>query len=373
MPSHQTAVGHATLSVAGARFTGWTNVKVCLALEQLAGTFELGITDRDPAYQEGYKFRPGSPCTVSLDGQTVITGYVDSFNPTYDKGSHGITVKGRDKTCDLVDCQHLGPPVQWNHAKLDKIALDACRPFGIPVAVETDLGAAWEKVKYDEGDTVHAFLCKWAKQRGVLLTSYGDGRLVITRSQQRGAGGSLVLGGNVESASGNFSNEGRFSKYIVKGQTMGTFWKGNDPEAVAEFQAAYTGPFGVADDGVLGKDRYRPMVIISEVKGTSAEFAERARFEGLVRAGKSRAASYTTTGWGPAAGQVWRINTVVQMSDAYMGLSGPYLIERCAYSLDSQGSKTEIGVIHPDAYNRRSEPATDEINRIYQRGMDQPT
>jgi hypothetical protein len=42
-------------------------------------------------------------------------------------------------------------------------------------------------VKYDEGDTVMAFLVKWARQRGALLTSYGDGRLWITRAKQAGA------------------------------------------------------------------------------------------------------------------------------------------------------------------------------------------
>lgn len=362
----------ARLNVAGARFDGWTCVRVSLALDQMAGTFELGLTDRYPGAHENYRFRPGSRCTVSLDGQTVITGYVESFSPCYDKGSHGMTLKGRDVTCDLVDCQHLGPPVQWKGQTLDRIAAQVCRPFKIPVAVDTDLGAAYPDVKYDEGDTVMAFLVKWARQRGVLLTSYGDGMLWITRAKQAGAGGALVLGDNIEAASGNFDNQGRFSKYLVKGQSLGTFWKGNSAEEIAEFQAAYTGPFGEATDSAV--PRYRPMVIISEVKGTSAEFAERARHEALVRAGKSRAATYTVTGWGPAPGQVWRINSVVQVRDPFMGLNGPYLIERCQYSLDAQrGSQTTIGVVHPDAYTRRAEAPTDEASKIYLRGMDQPS
>ena len=364
------ALQNVVLTVAGVRHTGWTSVSVQLALDQMAGTFELGLTDRGGLAAEN--FRQGSRCTVSLEGQTVITGFIDRARPTYDKGSHGITVSGRDVTCDLVDCQHLGPPVQWKGQTLTQIAEAVCAPFGIPVAVETDVGAAFPDVKYDEGDTVHSFLVKWARQRGVLLTSYGDGRLVITRSQQRGAGGSLVLGGNVEAAQGDLNNEGRFSRYIVKGQSLGTFWKGDSAEEIAEFQAAYTGPFGEATDSVVG--RYRPMVIISEVKGTSAEFAERARHEALVRAGKSRAAQYTASGWGPASGQVWRINTVVQVRDSFTGFNGSYLIERCGYSLDLQGgSVTYIGVVHPDAYNLQAQAATDGASKIYQKGMDQPT
>jgi prophage tail gpP-like protein len=360
---------NAVLTVDGASFTGWTDIRVQLGLDRMAGTFDLGITDRYPADHGQYKFKLGSRCTVKLDGQTVITGYVEAFKPSYDKQSHSISVSGRDITGDLVDCCHLGPPVQWKGQTLTQIAAAVCAPFGIPVAAETNVGAAFVDVKYDEGDTVHSFLAKLAKQRGVLLVSYGDGRLVITRAQSRGSGGSLVLGSNIEAGSGNFSNEGRHSRYIVKGQGATQSWAGLTAEETAEHQAAYSQPKGEAMDNAMR--RHRPLVIQAEGKTDQASLAERARWEAQVRAGKSRAAQYTVAGWGPGPGSLWRINTTVPVQDEFTGMNGGYLIEKVAYSLDgSRGSTTQIDVVHPDAYATIAKAPTDGASKITLRGMD---
>ena len=360
----------AVLKVDGAAYQGWTHVRVQLGLDRLAGTFELGITDRFPGDHDKYKFKLGSRCTVGLAGQTVITGYVEAFNPSYDAQSHSITVRGRDVTGDLVDCCHLGPPVQWQGQNLAQIATAVCQPFGITVASEVEGGAAFANAKYDEGDTVHSFLVKLAKQQGLLLVSYGDGRLVITRAQARGSGGALVLGSNIRAASGQFSNQGRHSRYIVKGQGTSQSWQGLDQEAAQEFQAAYTSPMGEAIDKVI--ERHRPLVILAEAKGDAASFGQRARWEATVRAGKARRCSYTVAGWGPeAGGDLWRINTLVPVQDALTGLHGNYLIEQVTYSLDpDRGSTTTLGVIHPDAYAQAPKAPMDQASKITLGGMD---
>ena len=126
----------AVLKLGGATYGGWTSIRVSRSLAMVAGTFELTLTDKYPGAQQTYKFKMGEPCSVLLGGHTVITGYVDTIRPSYREGDHTITVAGRDKTADLADCSHVGPPAQWKNQTLLQIAQAVCRPFGITVAFE---------------------------------------------------------------------------------------------------------------------------------------------------------------------------------------------------------------------------------------------
>jgi len=339
------------LTIGGSTYEGWKSIAVSLSLAQLCGTFELVTTDRFPGQPGRYNFRLGQRCAVSLRGQTVITGYLEEIEPSYDKGNHEITLRGRDATCDLVDCSHVGPPSQWNGQSLPQICREVCRPFGISVGLEAAQGAPFESVKTNEGDTVSAFIVRLCRQRGVLPLTYGDGGLVLSRAGARGRGGALVLGDNLLKGSVNHNNRERFSRYLVKAQGTRAAQPAETltEEEAALYRASYTSPVFEAGDAVIV--RYRPLVVLAETKATQSDCEARANWEAGVRAGRSRWASYAVQGWGPDNAGLWRINTIVPVTDGLISTSGDWLLEGVTYRMDTEGgTRSELRLAHPDAY-----------------------
>ena len=87
-----------TLKVGGKIYEGWKSVSVRTGLEQIAGTYELAITERWPNQPKDWSIPPGELCEIQIGDDTVISGYVDSVSVSYDANSHDIRVTGRDRT-----------------------------------------------------------------------------------------------------------------------------------------------------------------------------------------------------------------------------------------------------------------------------------
>ena len=168
------------LTVNGQHYGGWTSINITRGIEQIAGTFQLKVTEKWPGNPAARPVRPGQSCTVSIDGATVITGYIDDVKPEYDSKNRTVAFTGRDKTGDLVDCSAIYKSGAWEKKSIKTIATDLIKPFGIGLIVNADIGAPFEKASIEEGETVFEILDRLARQRGILLTSDGLGNLVRT-------------------------------------------------------------------------------------------------------------------------------------------------------------------------------------------------
>jgi prophage tail gpP-like protein len=337
------------LLVAGREYGGWTSISVDLGIDQAANGFDLGVTERWAGQDVARPIKPGAACTVTIGGGTVITGYVDDVDISYDAGSHTVNVRGRDKTGDIVDCSAIHQSGAWANAPLDRIAKDLCAPFGIGVQVETHIGEPFPKWQIQEGETVFECIERAARMRGVLLNSDGQGNLVITRASSGSAVARLELGKNILSASGQFSWRDRHSDYTIKGQSSGTDeWSGE--------QAAH--PTAKAKDSAIA--RYRPLIVVGEDNGDPTTYARRAEWERNVRYGKSARVTATVNGWG-SGGQVWRPNRMVQYVDAFMGVNEVLIIARVRLSLDDSGERAELELTRREAYDVEPLSAEDGV------------
>ncbi|WP_407230670.1 phage baseplate assembly protein [Escherichia coli] len=77
-------------------FTGWVTVSVRRSLEHLAGSFELGLML--PGEPVPAIISPGQSVTLKINGQTVISGWLDQVNQSISATRYQITISGRDKT-----------------------------------------------------------------------------------------------------------------------------------------------------------------------------------------------------------------------------------------------------------------------------------
>lgn len=319
------------LEVKGMLYGGWTSISIKRGLEQVAGTFELEVSTRWPGQETSWPLQPGDPCRVLVNNTPVITGYIDDVDVSWDARSHSYKVTGRDKTADLVDC--CPPSTQIKNASLPAIAKQWAALFGIGVIVQAECNKPVPNFKSDEGDTCFAMLEQLARASGVMLTSDGEGRLVITRSGTAKASIALRLGSNLLRFAIRKSMKERFSQITVKGQSGGSTGWNTAPCAQAK---------GVAHDS--GVPRFRPLTLIAEQEEYGSA-STRAQHEVNVRYGKGQSINATVNSWYAGAG-LWQPNMLADIQDERGNIVQTWLIAEVTWKLDSGGWISEL-TLHP--------------------------
>ena len=337
-----TRAGVAELWVDGVFYGGWKRLRVSRSIECLAGSFEFEVTERWPAQPKTAPVKAGAACRVFLDEQRIVTGYIDTRSVDFDSAKHSVKLVGRDKTGDLIDCSAIHKSGQWHNVKLDQLARDLVKPYGLKAHVLADVGKPFPSYNLEEGESVWECLERAARQRAVLLTSDEYGDLVIVRAGQKMLDVALVGGQNIKAARADFTWKDRHSEYIVKGQ--GRLGQDGDPE--------HSEAVGKAKDEVVS--RHRPLIVISEVHNSNATALERAEWERNVRRGRSVRGSITVQGWCDPSGELWRPNCLVSVTSPSLWLADTeMLIVGCVYTLDEErGTLTELAIMRPEAFER---------------------
>ena len=332
--------GIAELKIDGVYYGGWKTVRVTRSIEQMAGTFELEVTERWPGQPQASPIKPGQACQLFLDGTAIITGWVDVVSPDYDADKHTIRVAGRDKTCDLVDSSAIHKSGQWHNVKIDQLAKDLLKPFGVGLVVDADLGKAFSSWNIQEGETVFECLERAARMRALLLTSNPAGHLVITRAGNVRLDAGLVEGRNIKAARAELGRKERFSTYIAKAH--GRLGADGDIE--------HASPSASVKDDII--TRYRPLIVLAESHSENASLRDRAEWERNVRRGRSARGSVTVQGWKQPGGAVWQPNALISVTSPLLWLdNAEMLIVGCTYSLDDrQGTLTELAIAKPESF-----------------------
>lgn len=326
---------------------GWTTIDVERSFEDVSGGFQLIGVDRWPGGERGVE--EGEQCSVSLDGRTVITGYVDFVGCDIDPDQHIYQVQGRDRTEDLVDCSVVGRS-QWVGRTLLQIAQDVCKPFGISVTSQVPLKPL-SRVNVDVGETAFELLDRLAKHVGVLLVSDGLGGLRIINPTGGAESGQLVEGENLVNLSLSSSWRDRHSVYIVRGQSAAA--DDNVNVAAATHRRAE-----VRDPGI---NRYRPLVVIADEQGVDLQ--ARAQWECNVRRGRGAQAQARVDGWGPSSGEVWTPGDLVGVRSPRTGFYGQLQISRARYRLDGTGLYTMLALVDPLAFSATAGARASAIGR----------
>ena len=323
-------------------YGGWKTSRVQRGIEQIAGAFELTVSERWRGQDTPRQIKRGQRCEVLVDNETLITGFVDVARPSFGATSHDFAVSGRDATGDLVDCSAIHKTGQWAAATLDRIVRDICAPFGIKVKAITDVGRAFDTFALQEGETAFEAIERACRMRAILPVSDGRGGLLLTRAAKGSAVDTLVQGrAPLVSASGEFSLNDRHSKYIVKGQD-----RGSDDN----FDSAETHSQVMAEAVDTGVGRYRPLIVLAENHGPNATYKQRADWERNVRRGRSSKIHATVQGWRYKGG-LWQPNTMVRVESDWLGVHDDLLITSVEYIRDNQGTRTELQLASREAFD----------------------
>lgn len=334
------------LKVDGALFEGWTDASADRSLDQVAGGFSIGFSERWPGHPDLWRIPPGAACELMIGGDLVSTGYTDLGAYAIDADGHPLSVEGRDKTADLVDCSAIHEPSSWRGRRIDQIAADLAAPFGITVLPIGDMGAAFAHFALQQGETVFSAIERMTRQRALLAVTNEAGELELRRPGLEAAGYELILGENIKSI--RFTNDvkDRFSDYIIKGHP--TFGGGADFRAGGSEQPVAATKAGARD---LGVPRYRPLVILNDDAG-GPSLETRARWEATTRAGKAQVVVVTVAGWRAANGELYRIDRKVPVHAKFVGVDDELLVKGVRFSLsDRSGRITELTLTRKEAYS----------------------
>lgn len=385
-----------TLEVAGRVFGPWTELEIVRDLTDISGSFSLTYYDEvraDRALRAGtprwraqapalVQLAPGQKARVKIDGELVLLGWIDDVDLDWGPDRINAVVRGRDVTGDLVDCAAtVDGPAEFRRITLLELCRRICAPFGIAVRSDIGDGRTFEKFSIDVAETAMSAMEKATRQAAVLLTSDGIGNLVLTKSGTRRAPEPLRMPGNVHDARVRYSWRQRFSRYIYKSQQNRSGGSAaldhsaspiigqlNPPPPQAAAVAAQVVRTGIATDAEV--TRYRPRVRLVRTESAGASAQEQADWLMRVARGESERLTYVVPDWrgGPGSivrnpsdprggGRLWRPNELVAVVDPYAGIDRDMLIAAVTYRYDDKGSRTEIRVVGPEAFDRIQEDA----------------
>lgn len=333
------------LILGDAAYLGWTELSVERGIDSLCGAFSLTLTAREGTGLPAFPIAAGAPCQVMLNGQPLITGYVDRRNRRLDKDAIGLTVSGRDKACDLVDCSAMNSPGSWTGASLETIARALAAPFGIELTFASSTGKPLSKFAIQPGETAFAAIERLCRYRALIAFSDGNGGVTIGNPDSGRRSGAVIEGDNLLSFEEDNDFSQRFSQYTVKGQASGSDTANG---------AAVSGLKGEASDPLVSRNR--PQLIIGEEQSTAASLTIRAQWEAQTRAARAQRYTATVPGWQAGGGDIWQPGARAQVSVPSHGLAGDLLIERAVLRRSAEdGTTSELTLVPPEAWAQLAE------------------
>jgi len=379
------------LFVDGAEYSGWKTVRVTRGLTRATSDFDLTVSERWGLEGSAWQIQAGAACEVRYGNQILLTGWVDSYKPSYDAASHNISLSGRSKTCDFVDSSVLVDGGQFKGLTVGEIAKILAEPFKLTVKVLDD-GEPEAEVQVQQGETCFALVERLSRLQALLVTDDADGNLVITRAGTGRASTSLRHGANILTASANLDHSKRYSEVLVKAQRPGNDnksdddalagWQPSSPSALALHRHTAARIAAIANHGerhrqrmiwqretgtkkgnpkslteVKGgaKDpdikRYRPLVVVAEAQSDDGLAEKRADWEVRRRMAEGTQATITVNGWQQDEdGALWQTNQMVPVKAPWLALDRELVISEITYSYDDGGEKTTLALTLPDAF-----------------------
>ena len=328
------------LSVNDKIYGGWQQITIVRSIETLAGSFSLKITDRWSGQQLPWPIREEDSCTVRIDDETVIDGFVDTRNPSYDAETESLTVTGLDRAGALVqNSVDIGKWSFKNATVLDIVRAVALQHLiKVKLAPGVTLPPRIPKLVIGVGDTGATVITNATKAAGLLAVSDGAGGIVLIQGATERAS-ALVQGQNILSAGGRFDASRRHNEYIVLSQVAGTD-KAHGSAALTRGRAT--------DEGVK---RFGRTLVIRPPTGQSRADAQRlADWTARTRAAKGARVTVTTPGWKQPGGKLWKPNTISLVQSPKLGVDGDMLISQVEYMTGESSEMARLSLVRPDAF-----------------------
>ena len=231
------------ITIGGKRFAGFVSGEIRSSISTLSDSFML--TGANVFKNSGVK--AGDDCVLDVAGVPVITGYMGNMMPDT---AGNITIDGRDKTGDMIDCTPGGATTFIKQSVLS-IIKGLAAPFGIEAV--GDEGPTVSQFIVNNDETGESAMLRIVSNYGTVVTSDPDGNLIVSDGSFTNPGAALREGLNIKTAQGMFDTSKRFSAVKAIGQN----YANPNLSATETGQAKRTRPFSYYLSGEINQSDCR--------------------------------------------------------------------------------------------------------------------
>jgi len=327
----------------GQRFRFWSSVRINRTLDAMDTVeFSAPFDPEAPGFKD--TFRPFSykSLNITVGGDPLFTGTLIGVTPALDNSQKTINVSGYSLPGVLNDCTPPASayPVEFNDVDLQAIAEALCKPFGLSVQFEGEVGAAFERVAVDPGNTVLSFLSDLARQRSLVVSSTAEGVLLFQQASAPGSPvASLSQGASpVLSVSPSFSPQQYFSHIT-----------GLEPVLLGTDGSQYT----VKNPHLAGV--IRPITFkAGDVQGGDLKTSVEAKLGRMY--GNMASYSVSVSTWRDSGGVLWAPNTTVRLiaPNAMVYSSYEFIVRGVRFEREADQESATLDLVLPGSF--RGEP-----------------
>lgn len=362
-----------TVLIDGREYRTWETAEITRSFDVIADTFALTGPWDPKNEQDRQTFKPFSykPFSLYVGGEKIMQGTVLNTNPESAANQTSIAISGYSTAGILADVM-LPPtlyPFETEGLNLLQIAQKMASPYGVTVVADDPVGKTFQaqevnvnllidptqnvlgqgksEVTFIEGDKVdigpiekiYSFLIKLAQQRGLVISSDVQGRLLLQKPTQEPAT-ETIIGGQFPyvKSSAQYKGQQRYSTITALGTEV--------IEGVGQ-------PAPIVDPAIEKTGITRPLVI--KAKDTNKG---NLRDAAIAQYGRQLASStdfmVTVEGWRrPSNNELWKDNTML----AYVNPGDmiydetEFLIRQAKYVKGPDTELTELTLVFPESYN----------------------
>lgn len=413
------AINQITIDIDNQTYTGWESIEVYDDIEQLGNNFTL--TTNIPT-ETNLVIKKGQAIIIKIDGETLLTGYVDRVRKREDANSSQVTVIGRDKVSDFVDSRvsnkTFTPPIGFEEILeklLVKVGYEIISSNSLSQPLQANLATnkiaiinnygtienfqTTEGIGFNAGESAYELIKRLADKRGLILGTDGKGNITIDEigaktavvNLQRLENDSGALTNNIKDADLDDGIEGLFYSYTIASNSSGATNASlsSSDKNKTDAQKAIMDPIQT-DSSVT----YSATVYDDDIRKTKNFYAvipnlnnsqckDRATWECNIRKAKSfiytcRVAGFRQNALTPLGNNelnpLWDINMKVFLIDERYNLEKEFLIRAVRYKQSiSEGSICELTLVDQNSYTyslfepliKRGKKSTNNTNLLF--------
>jgi len=336
-----------TLQVGNQQLSGWQRVQVVRSMDSVPASFDIQVTEKYPNTAD-VDLQAGQPCTVTIGGDLVLTGYVDAYTAEVNASTHTVRITGRSKSQDLVDCSAFigdrdAPSFQVKSGTALSIAQAIAKPYGVTIQSMAGDGASVLQFNINLGETCWEIIDRLIRVSGFVAYDMPDGSLMLARAGTDKMASGFAIGQNIEQANISYSMSGRFSDYQGEFLAVVTYGVGG------QLTDSSAGPVQ-HDQGV---PRFRKRFVVSEQMSDGISLAaQRALWERNHNYGRSQMFNVTCDSWRDSAGKLWAPNHLAPISAAVLKLAdASWVIGGVTYTRNEDGQHATLILMPVEAFS----------------------
>jgi prophage tail gpP-like protein len=358
------------ININGQAFVGFTEATVSRHFLDLCGKFSFKTSPKQLS-QSGYPLKVQQSCQIIVEDQPFLTGYIEQIDVIQSAKGSIIVASGRDQTCDFVDSsidQNFIPQFKSN-ISLTAVCRAALDSLGLTFIDVIDLvnppllTVANYRIPFI-GQMAWDFIQKYSKLTQTLLTTDGNGNLVITRAVD-GVSNPILLptklineingaNNNVIESHYHRNSTQEYGSYTDYSQlAVSTLTLPGGEGASPLYKDAVSQTATVTNSEIRST---RKKVFIDDVPLDTATAEQRAIWELNYRRSLGESYSCLVQHHTYNGTDIWEPNILVEVLDSVAGLDGKImLLDSVSFSESAQGKTTRLNLVDALSYSLQVE------------------